>query len=489
MRLNRKDSELKENNPLNNNFNDLYDPETFRKKGYSLIDQLTEYLDTSIHNKRKVIEYIHPNEEYEYWDQYEVNSLSQFHSELIQRSISLHHPHYIGHQVAVPLPELALLGLTSDLLNNGMGIYEMGAAATAIERWVINTISEKIGYKSENNGFLTSGGTLANLTALLAARAKAQTKYPDHRDWVILVSDQAHFCVERAVVTMGLSMSGIKKIKTDENYQISIEDLKRQYQESLDQGQKVIAVVGCACSTATGTYDDLNGLVSFCEAENLWLHIDGAHGGAVVFSDKYKYLVDGIVSADSVVIDTHKMMLTPALSTAVLFKQADDSYNSFKQKADYLFNKEEKDPHNLAKRTYETTKYMMCIKVYYLLKMYGGELIGAFINRQYDLANDAYKLVRSTDHFEAAHTPMSNIFCFRYVNSQINEVDYDAINQKIRAQLLAQGDFYIVSTVLRSKFYLRLTFMNPLTTVDHLINLLDSIKSLGDSFVLEAISK
>jgi L-2,4-diaminobutyrate decarboxylase len=221
----------------------------------------------------------------------------------------------------------------------------------------------------------------------------------------------------------------------------------------------------------------------------LWLHIDGAHGGAVVFSDKYKYLVDGIASADSVVIDTHKMMLTPALSTAVLFKKADDSYSAFKQKADYLFNKEERDPHNLAKRTYETTKYKMSVKVYYLLKMYGSELIESFINRQYDLARDIYQLVNESKSFAAAHEPMSNIFCFRYIGNNIDDKECDEINQQIRAELLAQGDYYIVSTLLRGKFYLRMTFMNPLTTIDHVINLLDSIKILGDRFAINSFSK
>lgn len=474
---------MKKDNREIPDFSQLYDPEAFRKKGYALIDQLSDYLSQSIELQRPVIAYTEPDIEYAYWEKYNINGLSDFQYALIKRSISLHHPQYIGHQVAVPLPELALLGLTSDLLNNGMGIYEMGAAATAMERWVINELSRYAGYQSENNGFLTSGGTLANLTALLAARVKAQTQYPQQKDWVVLVSDQAHFCVERAVITMGLTMSGICKIKSDDHFRMDPKDLNDQFEKAKAEGKRILAVVGCACSTATGSYDDIEALSVFCKSHDLWLHIDGAHGGAVIFSEKYKSLVNGISQANSIVIDTHKMMLTPALSTAVLFRDADDSYNSFKQKADYLFNKEERDPHNLAKRTYETTKYMMCIKVYYLLKMYGAGLIESFIDRQYDLARDVYQKISTLPYLEAAHQPMSNILCFRFKDEQIADDLLDDINRKIRSSLLESGQFYIVSTVLNGHYYLRMTFMNPLTSLSHVNKLFESIQTLGHKFL------
>ena len=456
----------------------------FKKNGYQLIDQLAEYLENSHSANKPVVNLHEPDIEIDYWQNVEIRDLNDFHSKLIKRSIRLHHPNYIGHQVSAPLPDLALLGLTSDLMNNGMGIYEMGSAAVAIEHIVIQTFSKHIGYNTkESNGFLTSGGTLANLTALLAARSKLQSEHPQIPNSKIhlLVSEQAHFCVQRAWATMGLKDKNLHTISVNESYQVDIDMLKSTINEIISRGDKIMAIVGCACSTATGSYDDISALTSICQESRIWLHIDGAHGGAAIFSEKLKKkLFNGVHLADSIIIDAHKMMLTPALATAVLFKNHVDGYNSFKQKADYLFNKSDIDPHNLAKRTYETTKYMMSIKVYYLLKMYGVEYIGQFVERQTNLAIWYYNLLTVATDFECAHKPQTNILCFRYVDESISELN--ELNQFIRQQLLNEGSFYIVSTILRDSYYLRVSIMNPATTEHHLTNLVSKIRSIAAAY-------
>jgi L-2,4-diaminobutyrate decarboxylase len=262
---------------------------------------------------------------------------------------------------------------------------------------------------------------------------------------------------------------------------VDIEKLKSTTNEIISQGEKIMAIVGCACSTATGSYDDIAALTSICQEKGIWLHIDGAHGGAAIFSERLKKkLFSGVHLADSIIIDAHKMMLTPALATAVLFKNHVDGYNSFKQKADYLFNESDIDPHNLAKRTYETTKYMMSIKVYYLLKKYGVEYIGEFVERQTNLAIWYYKQLTEATDFECAHKPQTNILCFRYVDQSISELN--ELNQFIRQQLLNEGSFYIVSTVLRGNYYLRVSIMNPATTEHHLINLVSKIRSIAATY-------
>ena len=459
-----------------------YNTEEFRQKGYQIVDSLVEYLEKSKKQSRQVIDLKDPEEEYDFWKNYNVKDLYSFNQEIINRSISLHHPKYIGHQVSAPLPDLALLGLTSDLLNNGMGIYEMGAAGTAIERYVINQFAQAAGYTIESSGFLTSGGTLANLTALLAARSHALSKYKTQQDNLyIVVSEQAHFCVERAAITMGLPSKNILKIKSDANFQIDIERTFAACTEVLNRGGYIMSVVACACSTATGTYDDINKLAKFCNEKDYWLHVDGAHGGAAMFSDNLKSeLLKGIEHADSIIVDAHKMMLTPALCTAVLFKNGDHSYISFKEKADYLFDLNEKDPHNLAKRTYETTKLMMGIKVYYLLKKYGKKYIGNYIERQTELTLKLSEYINQSSDLEIGHRPMSNILCFRYIGTHQSEEKLNQLNQEIRKAIISSGHYYIVSTILKGKFYLRVTIMNALTEWTDLKELIETIKAIAE---------
>ena len=158
---------------MNNLLQKAYDPDLFRKEGHELVEQLASYLENSINGTtKKVIDWNQPDDLYDQWKDYFEKDVSsqQFFSDLIDQSIQLHNPRYMGHQVAVPLPLTALAGMVGALLNNGMAIYEMGPVASVLEKWIVSHFAELIGNK-DGDGFLTSGGTLATLTALLKCPA------------------------------------------------------------------------------------------------------------------------------------------------------------------------------------------------------------------------------------------------------------------------------------------------------------------------------
>lgn len=466
---------------MNSKLKSIYDPETFRSIGHALIDRLADDMSRSINSERRVIDYRDPSDERNYWENYSYRSVESFLDDFIDRCTDLHNPKYIGHQVATPAPLASLMGLISDHLNNGMGVYEMGMAATVLESMVINTLTRKIGYSEDSGGFLSSGGTLSNLTALLAARNNFRLRHP-HKTPIIIVSDQAHFCIERAVSTMGFSKSQLIKVSTDIHYQMNTELLPALIKEYTKEDKGIMCVVGSACSTATGSYDNLHILSQYCRDNDIWLHIDGAHGGPVIFSDKYRYLVSGIEFADSVVIDLHKMLMVPALATAVLFKRSSDSYRCFDQEARYLFQQSEPEWFTLAKRTYETTKYMMGLKFYILQKEYGEDCFALYIDNQYDLARNFYELLSNFEDFESAHQPMSNILCFRYLIKNSSQSVLNELNQYIRSKLLENGEYYVVQTFLGGTYYLRVSLMNPFTDLSHLQLLLHQIRMLAKNW-------
>ena len=250
-----------------------YDSSLFKEEGTDLVNQISQYLsDTTSGKSEKVITWTTPEDEYQFWKSYvsDTHTTSDFFKTVIARSIHTHHPKYIGHQVAPTVPVSALATLLSAQLNNGMAVYEMGAAATALERLIIEQFAKAIGFE-DGDGFLTSGGTLANLTALLAARrmmAKDDVWNEGHHSKLaIMVSEEAHYCVDRAARIMGLGSEGIIKVPADDSYKMRTDLLDSYYNTAISNGYEVIAIVGSAPSTSTGVYDDLEEIHAFAKAK------------------------------------------------------------------------------------------------------------------------------------------------------------------------------------------------------------------------------
>ena len=461
-----------------------YDAQAFREAGHALVDALADYIAlVKQRSPEKAIEWVAPETAAETWEEYlkaSPDPLALFQS-VLAGGVKLHHPRYMGHQLSPAAPLAALAGMLGDFMNNGMGVYEMGIPGTAMERAVLASVARKMGFGEGAGGILTSGGTLANVTALLAARsvkAKAQVwTEGGSTPLALLVSEEAHYCVDRAVRIMGWGEGGIFKVPCDERFAMRTELLEPLYQQALAQGKEVIAIVGSACSTSTGSFDDLEAIGAFAEAHGLWFHVDGAHGAACVYSPKYRHLLRGLERADSVTMDFHKMLLTPALTTALVFKREKDSFRTFAQKAAYLLDQTgDEDPYNLAKRTFECTKTMMGLRAYTLLQQYGDGLFEEYITKVNDLCAAFADVLEARPHWQIATRPSCNILCFRYVPPEVPEASHNAWTAQIRADLLHEGRFYIVQTQLRGKTWLRVTLTNPFTTIEDLRELIAHIE-------------
>ena len=252
-------------------------------------------------------------------------------------SVNFHSKGYVGHQVAVTLPVTALTSAMMAYMNNCTTVYELGMAGNAMEKVVISHLAEKFGYNKGATGFVASGGSMGNLTALVTARTSSGIEEKDYHRLAVMVSGEAHYSVERAAKIMGIRSENIIKVPAGEDFSIRSELLECTYQKAVSEGKIVFCVVGCACTTSVGAFDDLEKVADFAEQHQLWFHVDGAHGGAVIFSEKYKHLVKGIERSDSLIVDFHKMMMTPPLSTAIIYNAGNRKVNEFSPKAAYLW--------------------------------------------------------------------------------------------------------------------------------------------------------
>jgi len=475
---------------MNDLLQQAYDPNTFRRQGHELVDRLADFLEQALDDRdARALRWQAPDTHYQNWKRDAGRAVGNdplhLFEEVLAASIHLQNPRYMGHQISPPAPVAALAGLLGDFLNNGMGVYEMGAPATAIERLVTEAVAGRLGMGADAGGVLTSGGSLANLTALLAARSvKGDGVWRQgHRQRLaLMVSEEAHYCVDRAVRIMAWGEEGIIKVPVDERLQMRTELLPACLAQAREAGLQVIAVVGSACTTSTGSFDDLNAIADFCAANELWFHIDGAHGGALAFSGAYRSVVSGIERADSLALDFHKMLLTPSVTTALLFREGRHAYATFAQQGQYLWSKdEETEWYNLAKRTFECTKLMLSVKVYSILRTYGWELFDQYVTRVCRLGERFGVLIDAAPGLELATDPTCNIVCFRYRPPGMTEEETDVVNQAIRRTLLEEGRFYIVQTRLRNHNWLRCTLTNPFTTEAHLKELLEAVTIAGNT--------
>ncbi len=459
-----------------------YDPEEFRQLAHTVVDMLADYLHQSQSGQGPVLPPATPQALLEAWPPPgEPLALLETLRRALQQSNHLHHPRYMGHQVSAPLPTAALCDLVGSLLNNGTAVWEMGPVTSILERRLVEWMADQIGFEAGAGGFLTSGGSAGNLTALLAARECQAGVWDGGQDQrlAILVNENAHYSAKRAVQVMGWGARGAVPVATDDGFRMTRSGLQQAFTAAAGQGRRVLAVVANACSTATGTYDPLPMVADFCQEHGLWLHVDGAHGASALLSRRHRHLLEGLERADSVVWDAHKMMMMPALITAVIFRRGDDSYSAFAQRASYLLDGEAREEwFNLAHRTLECTKCMMALRLYACLRHHGVEVFEEFVDRTHDLAGDFARMLTEAPDFQPGHVPESNIVCFRFTPPGFTG-DLDGLQARIRQDLLDQGAFYVVQTRLPAGLHLRCTLMNPQTTRDDLQALMDRIRELG----------
>ena len=459
---------------------DAYDAERFRADGHALVDALADQLARWHRREGRVVPWRDPAEARAAWAAAPPASFVEDLAAIAAASTAIGNPRYMGHQVAPPLPKAALAELVSALINNGTGVYEMGPASAPIELVVVDWMCATLGLPAGAGGVLTSGGSLGNLTALLAMR-QAKAGYDvwregTHTRLAVVVSGDAHYSVARALSIMGLGVASAIRAPLDAHHRMSAAAVRGALASAGER--RVIGIVAAAGSTATGAYDPLDELADVAAEHDLWLHVDAAHGGGVAVSPALRGKLRGIERADSIVWDAHKLLMMPALVTGVLFRREAHAYEAFAQQASYLFadSRPEETWWDLGQRTLECTKRAMAIELWTALRAQGEAWFAEVVERQHALAAELAGKLDAAPDFELALPPESNIVCFRHRPPGV--LDLDAHNRALRTRVVRDGTFYIVGTQLPAGYHLRTTLMNPLTESRDLDELLEHLRQL-----------
>jgi L-2,4-diaminobutyrate decarboxylase len=485
-----------------------YDPELLRGAGHRLIDQLATHFREVQAGRSAVLPWRDPAtnvEEAASWLDHslpagvECEQVLQHFSQLValmlQRGHNLHDPRYVGHQVPAPVPLAGLFDAVGSVTNQCMAVYDMGPWATAAEWCLVDRLGQLIGWKpNEFAGMATHGGSLANLTALLAARNASlgdsweQGLASRERAPVLVVHADTHYSVGRSAGVLGLGTAQVLRVGLDARRRMDPHLLDSTLQQLRQQNRPVVAVVACACSTPIGAFDPLVDIAAVCRRYGVWLHVDAAHGGSACVSHRYRELVAGLDQADSIVWDAHKMLFMPALCAFVFFRDKAHRFEAFRQEAPYLF-----DPAapGLAEfdsglRTVECTKRAAAFGLWGVWALYGQQLFADLVDVTFSLGRQFYEKLRAAPDFEPVHEPQCNIVVFRYVPQALANAPRAQLGHfqlELRRRVIQSGEFYLVSTKIDGVGAMRTTIINPLTTPEHLDQLLDSIRRHGQEML------
>ena len=355
-------------------------------------------------------------------------------------------------------------------------------AADIIEKKLINWMCSLAGYPKESGGLFVSGGSIANLTALTAARDNKLTY--EQRKAVIYISDQTHASVSKGLHIIGFCKNQISIIPTDNSFRMDTTALEEAIKKDIALGRKPFAVVASAGTTNTGSVDPLREISSICKKHNMWLHVDGAFGASVLLSKKYKKYLDGIELSDSLSWDAHKWLLQTYGCSVVLVRNRSVLVDSFAAHPEYLKDAEtSQEGIEFWDIGPELTRPARSLKLWITLQVMGSKKIGQSIEHGCEMAKLAEDRISALPNWEIVSSAKLGIVNFRFLpKSKTTENDVDKINQEISKEITASGYAQVFTTDLQGKKVLRMCTINPNTTQEDICHTIEMLNNIAKKF-------
>ncbi len=383
-----------------------------------------------------------------------------------------------GHMAFIPVSTLytaALGDYLAAVLNRYAGLYFASPGAVRMERMLIRWMADSVGYPAAAAGDLTSGGSIANLIAVVTAREAHDLKARNFSRVVVYLSDQTHHSVDKALRIAGLQECIQQRIPLDEHYRMQPAALDAAIRADRKKGRLPWLIVAAAGTTDTGAVDLLPAMAAIAEQHRLWLHVDGAYGAMFALCPSGRKTLQGIELSNSLIMDPHKGLFMPCGSGVVLVRNGADLLRAHYYQANYMQDKDalaSPDEISPADLSPELTRPFRGLRLWLSLKLLGVAPFRAALEEKILLARHFHQQMQRAPGFEVGPYPDLSIVTFRYLPSR---GDADEFNQRLVLAIQQDGQIFISSTTIDGKATLRLAVLNHnthLETVELAIELL-----------------
>ena len=384
---------------------------------------------------------------------------------LAPATISTDHPAFLAFVPGAPTRASILFDLVLSASSTYGGSWLEGAGAVWAENQTLRWLADLVGLPAGAGGCFVSGGTAGNLSALVAARHQAASRRADRPvRWKIAAADAAHSSVVSAAAVMDADLI---QIPSDERGRLTGDHLVETLDATDVDG--LFAIVASAGSTNAGVVDELGAVADVCEARGVWLHVDGAYGGAALLAPSVRDLFRGIDRADSFIVDPHKWLFAPFDACALIYRDPAIARAAHRQEASYLDSMNVGSDWNASDYAHHLTRRARGLPLWFSLATYGTNAYREAVERVLTITQEAAEEIRHRDELELLMEPELSVVLFRRHGWGPDE--YEAW---WRRTLEAQIGF-VQPTTWRGEKVARLCFVNPRTTMDHVRPVLDAM--------------
>lgn len=388
----------------------------------------------------------------------------------VPKSFNTAGPGYLAYIPGGGLFHAAVADLIADTTNRYTGVFAAAPALAQLEINVLGWLCEMVGYPMGAGGLLTSGGSLANFTALTTARRE---RLPENfLSGTIYLSDQTHHCVEKSALLAGFPAANVRSIPTDDSFRIRLDALEEQIEADRQAGLTPFFLVGNAGTTNSGAVDPLDRLAEIAARHKLWFHVDGAYGGPFVLTDEGRRILAGIEKSDSLVLDPHKGFFLPYGTGALLIRDAPALRRAHSVAADYMPPLQD-EPLDFSETSPELSRPFRGLRLWLPLKMLGIAPFREALEEKMELARWAADELRQIEGVELLSEPELSLFAFRYVppGQDLDRLDpaaLDRLNRDWLARTNARQRVHLTGTMLGERYALRICVLSFRTHRDRM---------------------